>query len=164
MSLFKINKLILEAINSQNKDRFCEILDELVQIKTIFRKKWYLWNIVRPRDVYKMITYWVEKNITTEDVNLHNTVLWVIHEVLETTKTDKIKQTFMWGLLKRVPIITIDTLPYINKEKMTSLLTKARNHDSIYVDMNTYYIVESYVSLSDELESIREEMNIINTL
>ena len=160
MNVIGINRLIFKAINSQDKNVFCEVIDTLIGVPGIFRKKRYVWNIIRPRDIYKSFTYWLEINI--EDDVKYQDILRLMHELIESTKSEKIRQSFIWGVMKKVNILTIDTIKYSSHEKIINVIKKTVDPtQKIYGDDTTFPIMAAYENL---VESYKEEIDILRSL
>lgn len=151
LKILKLNLRIIQVMNSCDRKQFISLLDDVIDIPGIFRKKYYIWNIIRPRDMYKMIAFWVigryEKyqNDMKDPIALARTlgldfdgdvatpmqiaivyllpIEMMIKEILETTKSDNIKRTFIWNIMKACPILTVDTIRYASPEKIKNLLT-----------------------------------------
>lgn len=148
--LIKLNLRIIRVINSCDRTQFMELLDDVVDIPGIFRKKRYIWNVIRPRDMYKMVAHWVvgrcEKyqNDINNPIELARTlgldfdgdvvyptqialvylnpIESTIHEILNSTGSYNIKRTFVYGIVKSQPILTIDTIQYLSEEKIKHML------------------------------------------
>lgn len=160
MNFLTVNKLILKAINSQSKETFCMVMEKLVRNKVtgLFTKKRYLWNIIRPRDMYKMIAYWIETNIS--DRELFNERIRLMHELIESTKDEKIRKSFVWGLLKRVNLLTVYTIQYASQDKINNIVAKlAVTTDLIYVDETLYPLVYSYRQLAEYHKREVDDLN-----
>ena len=151
MRLIKLNLRIIQVINSCDRTQFMELLDDVIDIPGIFRKKRYIWNIIRPRDMYKMVAHWVvgrcEKyqNDMNNPIELAKTlgldfdgdvvypaqialvylnpIETAIHEIITSTKSHSIKRTFVYGIIKSQPILTIDTIQYLSEEKIKHMVT-----------------------------------------
>ncbi len=143
----------------------CSMRDMIMFIETvkdvdgIFTKKRYFWNVIRPRDFYKTIAFWISQLAQSSD-NLH-LIEKIISDILQSTKSYKIRRSFIWGIMKEVPLLTIDTIRYANPAKITSLISS----DKIiltdeYIEPFLKYIVElrksndqflSYMELEQEV-------------
>lgn len=165
MNFIKVNKLILKAINSQDKDIFCDVMETFIKEKVItgiFKKKYYLWNIIRPRDVYKLIAYWIETTIDCDDSDTYNLRIDIMHELILTTKNIKIRKSFVWGLLKRVNILTIYTIQYASSDKIFNIISKLNSPDQrVYVDNILYPLM---MSVKTQFESYKSDINLLNEM
>ena len=148
--IIRLNLHIIRVFNSCDRKKFMALMDVVYDIPGIFRKKYYIWNIIRPRDMYKMIAHWVigryEKyqNDMKDPIALSKALGLdfdgdvvnptkvaqvylipmeiVIKEILETTSSYAIRRTFIWNIMKTCPILTVYTIQYASPEKIKSLL------------------------------------------
>ena len=161
MSFIHVNKLIMKAINSQDKNIFCEIMDELMNanVDGLFVKKRYLWNIIRPRDIYKLMTYWIEINIKDEKISQR---INIMHELLLNTKDIKIRKSFVWGLMKRVNLLTIYTIEYTSEERLRNIISKLSIPDQdVYADN---ILMPFLIAIREQFDSYRAEIEVLNSM
>lgn len=161
MNFIQVNKLIMKAINSQDKNVFCEVMDILMNadVKGLFVKKRYLWNIIRPRDIYKLMTYWIEINIKDEKIGQR---INIMHELLLNTKDIKIRKSFVWGLMKRVNLLTIYTIEYTSEEKIKNIVGKLGVPDQdVYADN---ILLPLLVSVREQFDLYKAEIEVLNSM
>ena len=161
MNFIQVNKLIMKAINSQDKNVFCEVIDTLMDadVKGLFIKKRYLWNIIRPRDIYKLMTYWIEINIKDEKIPQR---INIMHELLLNTKDIKIRKSFVWGLMKRVNLLTIYTIEYTSEEKIKNIVGKLGVPDQdVYADN---ILLPLLVSVREQFDLYKAEIEVLNSM
>lgn len=161
MNFIQVNKLIMKAINSQDKNVFCEVMDTLMNagVKGLFVKKRYLWNIIRPRDIYKLMTYWIEINIKDENIAQR---INIMHELLLNTKDIKIRKSFVWGLMKRVNLLTIHTIEYTSEEKIKNIVGKLGVPDQdVYADN---ILLPLLVSVREQFDLYKAEIEVLNSM
>ena len=161
MNFIQVNKLIMKAINSQDKNVFCEVMDTLMNagVKGLFVKKRYLWNIIRPRDIYKLMTYWIEINIKDEKIAQR---INIMHELLLNTKDIKIRKSFVWGLMKRVNLLTIHTIEYTSEEKIKNIVGKLGVPDQdVYADN---ILLPLLVSVREQFDLYKAEIEVLNSM
>lgn len=161
MNFIQVNKLIMKAINSQDKNVFCEVMDTLMNanVKGLFVKKRYLWNIIRPRDIYKLMTYWIEINIKDEKISQR---INIMHELLLNTKDIKIRKSFVWGLMKRVNLLTIYTIEYTSEEKIKNIVGKLGVPDQdVYADS---ILLPLLVSVREQFDLYKAEIEVLNSM
>ena len=161
MNFIQVNKLIIKAINSQDKNVFCEVMDTLMDadVKGLFVKKRYLWNIIRPRDIYKLMTYWIEINIKDEKMAQR---INIMHELLLNTKDIKIRKSFVWGLMKRVNLLTIYTIEYTSEEKIKNIVGKLGVPDQdVYADN---ILLPLLVSVREQFDLYKAEIEVLNSM
>ena len=140
LSVFQINRRIIQVLNSCNRESFYALLNDLISIEDIFTSKWYLWNWIRTRDFYKMLSEWIANQIQNErEYNYEK----IIHDILTTTKHKKVKETFIWNLTKRVNILTVDTIQYTSEERIKNILQK--HGEKLYVDDHLKPFLEAIV-------------------
>lgn len=161
MNFIQVNKLIMKAINSQDKNVFCEVMDTLMDanVKGLFVKKRYLWNIIRPRDIYKLMTYWIEINIKDEKISQR---INIMHELLLNTKDIKIRKSFVWGLMKRVNLLTIYTIEYTSEEKIKNIVGKLGIPDQdVYADN---ILLPLLISVREQFDLYKAEIEVLNSM
>lgn len=161
MNFIQVNKLIMKAINSQDKNIFCEVMDTLMDsdVKGLFVKKRYLWNIIRPRDIYKLMTYWIEINIKDEKISQR---INIMHELLLNTKDIKIRKSFVWGLMKHVNLLTIHTIEYTSEEKIKNIVGKLGVPDQdVYADN---ILLPLLVSVREQFDLYKAEIEVLNSM
>lgn len=161
MNFIQVNKLIMKAINSQDKNVFCEVMDTLMNagVTGLFVKKRYLWNIIRPRDIYKLMTYWIEINIKDEKIAQR---INIMHELLLNTKDIKIRKSFVWGLMKRVNLLTIYTIEYTSEEKIKNIVGKLGVPDQdVYADN---ILLPLLVSVREQFDLYKAEIEVLNSM
>lgn len=128
MNIIKLNKRIIQVINSCKYEEFEQLLNMILSWKDYekyFTSKWYVWNIIRPRDFYKMCAMYVQKKTDGEVVNM-TTAEKLIKIVLKTAKSDQIRKTFVWNITKNTPIIMWEMVPYMSQEKIISMMVRKK--------------------------------------
>ena len=128
MNWIKMNRRMIQVLNSCKYDEFEPLIDEILGLpnwETYFTSRWYIWNIIRPRDFYKMCAMYVH-NHTEGDLTEFDKVEKLINIVLETAKSEQIKKTFVWNITKSTPLIMWKMIPYMSKEKIINMITKKK--------------------------------------
>ena len=128
MNWVKMNRRMIQVLNSCKYDEFEPLIDEILGLpnwETYFTSRWYIWNIIRPRDFYKMCAMYVH-NYTEGDLTEFDKVEKLINIVLETAKSEQIKKTFVWNITKSTPLIMWKMIPYMSKEKIINMITKKK--------------------------------------
>lgn len=128
MNWIKMNRRMIQVLNSCKYDEFEPLIDEILGLpnwETYFTSRWYIWNIIRPRDFYKMCAMYVH-NHTEGDLTKFDKVEKLINIVLETAKSEQIKKTFVWNITKSTPLIMWKMIPYMSKEKIINMITKKK--------------------------------------
>lgn len=128
MSIIKWNRRIIQVMNSCKYEEFEKLINELLELpnyKKFFTSKWYIWNVMRPRDFYKMCAMYIQK-ITDGQTDHFDKAEKLIKIVLHTTKSEQIKKTFVWNITKNTPIIMWDMVPYMSKEKIIVMMVKKK--------------------------------------
>ena len=146
-----INRKILRTFNSCDRKEFYGLLDEITKtssITKIFTSKWYLWNWFRPRDFYKTIADYVVDKLKSGTPENNQLAEDLIRVILATTKTEKIKQSFVWNITKRCPILMIEMMPYISAERIHSILYSDK---LIYADNYLSPIIREVIALRNKL-------------
>lgn len=128
MIIIKWNRRIIQVMNSCKYEEFEKLINELLELpnyKKFFTSKWYIWNVMRPRDFYKMCAMYIQK-ITDDQTDHFDKAEKLIKIVLHTTKSEQIKKTFVWNITKNTPIIMWDMVPYMSKEKIIVMMVKKK--------------------------------------
>ena len=128
MSIFKWNGRIIRVMNSCKYEEFEKLINELLELpnyKKFFTSKWYIWNVMRPRDFYKMCAMYIQK-ITDGQTDHFDKAEKLIKIVLHSAKSEQIKKTFVWNITKNTPIIMWDMVPYMSKEKIIVMMVKKK--------------------------------------
>lgn len=170
---FRFNLKILRAMNSCQREKFVALFDEAMLSgyeDSYFTSKKYLWNWIRGKDYYKMLSYYVVEKLKfylstglgEEKLLQLNGANWLIHKTLETTKDYNIRKSFIWSIMKAVPLLTVDTIQYASPEKIHNILT-TRNNDIVADDYLSPFI-EEYVSLLHANEELHSQIDILNML
>lgn len=126
----KDNLDMIRVMNSCNYQEFARLISAIINRpypEKYFTSKRYVWNIIRPRDFYKMSAMWVIEKIKIAQIDEDSAHMaaaeMVIKLVLKSTKEYTIKRSFIWNIMKQCPLITVDTIQYASAEKLQSLLT-----------------------------------------
>lgn len=128
MSIIKWNRRIIQVLNSCKYEEFEKLINELLELpnyKKFFTSKWYIWNVMRPRDFYKMCAMYIQK-ITDGQTDHFDKAEKLIKIVLHSAKSEQIKRTFVWNITKNTPIIMWDMVPYMSKEKIIVMMVKKK--------------------------------------
>lgn len=128
MNWFQLNKRIIQVFNSCKYEEFEQLLSTILSCddyEKYFTSKWYIWNIIRPRDFYKMCAMYIQKK-TDKDTIYMTQIEKLIKVVLKTAKNDQIKKTFVWNVTKNVPLIMWEMIPYMSQEKIINMMTKKK--------------------------------------
>lgn len=128
MSIIKWNRRIIQVMNSCKYEEFEKLLNELLELSNyqkFFTSKWYIWNVMRPRDFYKMCAMYIQK-ITDGQTDHFDKAEKLIKIVLHSAKSEQIKRTFVWNITKNTPIIMWDMVPYMSKEKIIVMMVKKK--------------------------------------
>lgn len=128
MNWFQLNKRIIQVFNSCKYEEFEQLLNMILSwddYEKYFTSRWYIWNIIRPRDFYKMSAMYIQKQ-TDKDAVCMTQVEKLIKIVLKTAKNDQIKKTFVWNVTKNTPLIMWEMIPYMSQEKIVNMMTKKK--------------------------------------
>lgn len=133
-NIIKLNCQIIHVYNSCDRNEFAKLFDQVLaykedQVVNVFTQRRYLWNLIRPRDFYKMAAWYIIES--TKDAEKFKHVDTLVHVILTTAHDDKIRRSFVWNILKHVPLLTIDTIQYASSEKIRNILT---SDNAVYSD------------------------------
>lgn len=163
MNLIRTNLMIVRTINSCDKDEFKTCIDQVWKIPGIFSRKRYLWNIMRGRDFYRMMSWYITELIhnNSDDGDTFQQVEFIIGEILSTTKSEKTKQSFIRNLTKSVPLLTVDTIQYIPSERIRSIL---KSGSIAYIDKHLLPFMEEIIECRHQCEILKEDIDTLNMI
>lgn len=124
MNVISLNIRIIRVLNSCDRKQFESLISEVISRPRVFRSKLYVWNIIRGRDFYKMLAHYVVSELSNSDsseVHYANAET-IIKMVMDTAKSEEIKKSFIWAVMKQVPLVTATTIQYASHDKIVSLL------------------------------------------
>lgn len=186
--LIEVNKKIIATYNSCDMTTFTDTVNQFLDSpdkEAIFTKKWYVWNIIRPKDYYKCMAEYVITSInyalnpdkirpaecdgsycqcigitdqteTLVDYWMRHAE-YIIKMILRTTKDPAIQKSFIWKIMKKIPLITVDTIQYANPEKLHNLLTGDKkiicdDYMRPFIDVVTEYRehLKAYEAIAEE--------------
>jgi len=156
MGIWELNRRILEMYNSCSYADFESLMDDLVKadrgvnIARFFRSRWYLWNWIRPRDFYKMMARYIVEKVGSHEFDRAEFMLNLILE--DQRVPEKVKQTFVWGITKQIPLITMGTLRYMSAERIHNMLT---GHKEIVSDEFLRPVLMVILSYRDRLAELQ---------
>lgn len=119
-----------------------------IQQKKIFNSKRYIWNIIRPRDFYRMASIWVTDRINDDELAQAEKMIKL---VLSSTSNESACKNFIWVITKRCPLLTEDTIRYMSPEKIHSLLSGDKE---LICDQVMRPIVDEVMNLRTRIESL----------
>lgn len=157
MNLIQINRMMINAYNECSYEEFMKAIDTLLELpnpERFFTQKRYLWGWLRARDFYKSIARYITNafcepdltNCTMEQAN------FLIKIILKTTPSEKIRQSFIWNIMKKCPLLTVDTIQYASIEKIHSLIT---SNKAIIADDAIKPFLNEIASLKSEIQAYK---------
>lgn len=161
MNLFRINARIIRVLNSCKWDEFNALVVECIDIPKIFTSKRYVWNIIRGRDFYKMLAHLTIESIQNGNMELAEKLIRV---VMTTAKTNEIKLSFTRAIVKILPLITIDTIPYISTEKLRRILRNDLENASVIADDTMKPILLEIIDLKKQILSLEEQIKLMQEI
>lgn len=114
----------------------------------VFSSRLYIWNIIRPRDFYRMTSIWVTDMVGKGELDQAERMIKLI---LSTTTNESACKNFIWVITKRVPLLTEDTIRFMSPEKIHSLLSGDKE---LICDQVMRPIVDEIMSLRSRIESL----------
>lgn len=125
----KWNTRYVKVINSCDWNGFVVFMDDLTRLDHAFRQKRYLWNIIRGKTFYKDLSHYVIKRVEMLIAgDIYNSDEWmnkiemILHEVVTTEKSERALKGFIWAVTKKVPLLTVDIIPYMSGDRVTNIL------------------------------------------
>ena len=126
----KDNLRMIRVMNSCDYQEFAYLISDLLkrpECNKFFLSKMYVWNRIRPRDFYKMTAMYVIEKIRIAQEESSSSAFaeaeLIIKLILKSTKQYQIRKSFIWNIMKKCPLITVDTIQYASDEKIHYLLT-----------------------------------------
>lgn len=155
--IIKLNLRIISVLNSCDRKTFEKLINEVIDNPKVFRSKLYVWNIVRGRDFYKMLSHYVIEQFenNNDDPTKNNKVETIINMVMDTAKSEAIKRNFIWAIMKQVPLLTATTIQYASREKIHSILNSDK---TIYTDDALAPFVEEIALLHKRIKDLEDEV------
>ena len=157
----KINLKMIHVMNSCDRKEFEVLVDSLIGSKKFFYSKRYIWNIIRGRDYYKMLSHYVVEKITSDLSNIDKDAEWIIQMVMDTAKSEDIKRNFIWAIMKQIPLLTVTTIQYASPKKIESLLSSSKQ--LIADDAILPFILE-ISDLKNQVKLLEEQLEITSSI
>lgn len=156
------NRKIISAFNSCDRAKFVALLDEFLtrsedEIIKLFTKKRYVWNIIRGKDFYKMVSWYIVDTLKSDnlDVTKLNNIEQLTHITITSAANDHIRWVFVKSIITQVPLLTVDTIKYIKRDRLDSILETS--NDMIICDC----YVEPFMEYIRALEVSKQAMECI---
>ena len=169
MGFIQLNLKYIRAVNSCRKNNLADFLKDINNLDGAFTKKRYLWNWIRGKNFYIQLTQWTV-DLSKEALNTDNEALIEqnmlqisknLKIVMETEKDEHVRENFVWNVTKAVPLLTLDILRYISRERLTNIL---RNRTKILCESELLPFTERISELTDEVSGLRELIETMNQL
>ena len=158
--IIKMNLKIIKVTNSCDIKQFTKLFNEIFmmtdsEIEKIFTKKYFIWNILRGKDFYKTISRYVIKLLEEgEDIDENRPSYTerlqmaehALHYAIITEPRDYVKRAFVKSILRRIPILTLDTVAYVSKERLNDILEDV-NDNMVITDDTLLPFVEKIAEL-----------------
>lgn len=154
IKIIRMNIRIIKVMNSCDRKQFTELIDEMINRPDVFRKRYYIWNVIRGRDYYKMLSYYVIKCLQSREDEDYVKAETMIQMVMDTESDLAVRKHFIWAVMKEVPLLTITTIQYASEAKILSLLNS--NKELIVDDALKPFITK--------IKELKIECNALNAL
>ncbi|MCM1295062.1 MAG: hypothetical protein NC311_05925 [Muribaculaceae bacterium] len=161
----KWNARYIRVINSCNWNDFVALMDDILDLDQPFRKKRYIWNVIRGKTFYKELSHYVigycERVMSgTLDGNRHkmNDIEMLIHEIVTTEKSERALKSFIWAITKKIPLLTIDTIPYMSAERITNILLGEK---TVLNDATLEPFIDPLVDLRNQVAELTNMMKTV---
>lgn len=154
LNIIRMNIRIIKVMNSCDRKQFTQLIDEMIDHPNVFRKRYYIWNIIRGRDYYKMLSYYVIQCLQSKEDEDYTKAETIIQMVMDTEHDLAVRKHFIWAIMKEVPLLTITTIQYASEAKILSLL-----------DSNKELIVDDALKpFVDKIKELKIECSALNAL
>lgn len=137
MNWIQWNIKYIKIINSCDNGKLQAFYRELSELPGVFIRKRYLWNLIRGKTFYINAANYVIENVglaklsidtnqnhamddVTNQLMVHTSKF--IKDLLASEKNIDVCRSFIWQIGKRVPLLTVDMLPYLSKERIKHTL------------------------------------------
>lgn len=160
LNALRMNMRIIRVFNSCSRNEFTQLVDDVIsdpKAKLILSSKRYVWNIIRPRDYYKMMTYYIVELLENPDSDKCHRAEALMEIVLSTTKSEEIRKHFVWNIMKHIPVLTIHTIRYASEEKILNIL---QNSDNLIIDDYIRPFITMIWQQKNDIEALRTQLDI----
>lgn len=162
------NRKIIKVYNSCNTKLMVDLFGEVIQSVnrlSLLTKKYYIWNIFRPRDFYRAASEYVIQQlkiwIDTADTQAQYNADQAIMLILKTAKSYEIKGQFIFGIIKQVPIMTTATLEYTSRNRVKHMLDSGKD---IVTDDHIAPLMEYIKELKKENDDLRMQIEALQAI
>lgn len=131
-SWIKWNLWYIRSVNCDDEEGLYDFFDAGCDQKGFFTRKRYIWNIIRGKLFCQYFASWAIQwykriiegciDIDAYCQTVEATLVEAIHRVMASEQQENIKRSLVWKITKQAPILTIDTIPYISKDRLYHLL------------------------------------------
>ena len=160
MTTREINRLYIRAMNEGDGSDVELFFTALVTINPAirFKKKRYLWNLIRGRGFYTAFGNWIRLVLKDYETWMGNSTavdnaLGLIHDLAGHDRDKKAFKSFAWNLTKTCPILTLDLAPVLSEERIQHIL---RSKDIIFTDDATKPFVDEIMNLRRTIMNMKE--------
>ena len=168
MRIIKLNREYIKAVNSCDKDEMYKFFESISMIDNAYTNKLYLWNWFRGKDFYINFAGWTIQlarfaiySESSDDFTIFaEKVERNIKIVMNTERSFKNRQSFVWNLTKHVPILTVDTIQYMSPDRIENILLGEK---TILNDDATRPFIKVVASLKKDIKKTEELVNFIST-
>lgn len=164
MKFLTLDCKYIAIVNKCDMTEMYQFFLEIIKIPEVFERKRYIWNIIRGKDFYKCAADFVVREMAQLDMgdpdelssdhitNMEN----MINGILNSTKNEAIRKSFVWNVTKKVPILYMVMLPYMSPERIQNILKS----DNLLIDDALKPIIDI---IKDQRHMIEDLQSMNNT-
>lgn len=167
MNCLQLNWKYIQIINKCSNRDLRDFYDGIKDLPGAFTKKWYIWNLIRGKTFYINMAQFIvdairqiaknvresecpelfaSENDTLEEMNQ------LIKDILNSEKDPEVRKFFIWNIGKHLPLLTVETVQYLNHDRIVSILTNGK--DVIY-DAQMKPLIDEIIALRAECDTLR---------
>lgn len=160
-SWFSWNFTYIKTYNSCNNVELQNFYNEILEyLPKGFTRKRYLWNILRGKTFYINVARYVITNLqASREKNCEDPKSYLdkasrmMRAILLTTKDERICRSFIRNIVKSVPLLTIETIQYLDSDRISMILANA---DGVFSDECLNPFINRITELMEENESLKQ--------
>ena len=149
MNIIKRNIAYIKSINSCDLTTCTEFFRKLVvedetpeKVEKLFTSKMYLWNILRGKQFYKTMSYFISSIF--DDYDAIEEGVKIYEYIVNTASSDDIRKAFTTSVMKKHPFLTLTSIRYSSYNRIADVIsTRSWIFVDNYVKPIADYIAEN---------------------
>lgn len=127
----------IRVLNSCDNGKLCAFYRDIATLPGAFKKKRYIWNVIRGKTFYINAANYVTENVglvkvsvdldpnhmmdETTDKLLSDTAIF-IRDILQSEQNHRVQRSFVRHIAKNTKLVTLDMLPHLDRDRILKLL------------------------------------------